>query len=295
MLDRFTEMLYAQKGYSKNTLFSYKRDLEDLQKFVNKKLATVSKSDIQNYLQHLYDQHLSSKTLSRKLSVFRTFYKFLMEEKIINSSPMEKIENPKKEQSLPKYLTQDELKKLLETDDNDNGLRLKAMMSLLYACGLRVSELVSLPLTAFIGEKDVIFITGKGNKERMLPLHKSAKESLIKYLSIRDNFLTKGRKNAYLFPSNSVSCHITRDGFFKILKKHALSCGISPQKVSPHVFRHSFASHLIEGGADLRSVQILLGHEDISTTQIYTHIMDEKLVKTVQNFHPLSKGNKNEK
>ncbi len=286
-------MLFAQKGHSKNTILSYKTDLQDFISFYKNDITKATKSDIQNYIQYLYEQELSQKTLSRKLSVLRTFYKFLMEEKEIKISPMEKIENPKRTNSLPKYLTQDELELILKTPDDNNGIRLMAMMYLLYACGLRVSELVSLPLAAFIGEKDQISVTGKGNKERIIPLHSKAKESLIKYLQIRNNFLPKGRKiSNFLFPSDSEQGYISRDGFFKMLKKQALAAGISPLKVSPHVFRHSFASHLIEGGADLRSVQMLLGHEDISTTQIYTHIMDERLVKTVQNFHPLSKKEK---
>jgi len=292
MIDQFLEMLFAERGVSKNTLESYARDLNDLKKVVKTDLHKVTSRQITAYLTYLHKLNTSSKTVARRLSVFKSFYKFLIEEKIRKDHPLEKIEMPKIGKSLPKYLTKKEVEELLKTDDTPEGLRLSTLLELVYAAGLRVTELVSLPLSALIRDDHFLQVRGKGNKDRIIPIHETARSILKKYLKIRGYFFAKGLNSSkYLFPSTRTNEHLTRDGFFKILKKHALERAIDPAKVSPHVFRHSFASHLIEGGADLRSVQKLLGHEDIATTQIYTHVMDDHLKNIVSMKHPLSKKN----
>ena len=205
-----------------------------------------------------------------------------MLEKIITSNPTANLELPKRKRALPKFLTVEEIELLISSaGDIRNSLRLHAMIELLYASGLHVSELCELPTSGILGDK--LLIHGKGAKERLVPMHDAAIFALNKWMNARGDTDSK-----YVFPSNGKSGHITRDGFFKILKKCAVLSGISPNRVSPHVLRHSFASHLLAGGANLRAIQTMLGHEDISTTQIYTHVMPEKLKETVSNHHPLA-------
>jgi integrase/recombinase XerD len=204
-----------------------------------------------------------------------------MLEKIITKNPTTNLELPKRGRSLPKYLSKEEIVLLLSSaGDIKTSTRLHCMIELLYASGLRVSELCELPLSANLGDK--LLIHGKGAKERLVPMHEAAQHALHKWLEVRDS------DSKYVFPTNSKSGHITRDGFFKILKKCAVLAGIDPQRVSPHVLRHSFASHLLAGGANLRVIQTMLGHEDISTTQIYTHVLPETLRDTVEKAHPLA-------
>ena len=235
--------------------------------------------DIQNYLAHLPDRPSS---IARHASAIRGFYKFLMLEKIITENPAANLELPKRTRTLPKFLSVDEIELLISSaGDTKNATRLRAMLELVYASGLRVSELCELPMTAILGNK--LLIHGKGAKERMVPMHERAQHALEKWLAVRDK-----DKSKYVFPSTGKTGHITRDGFFKILKKCAVLAGIDPSRVSPHVLRHSFASHLLAGGANLRAIQTMLGHEDISTTQIYTHVLPEKLRETVQAHHPLA-------
>ena len=213
-----------------------------------------------------------------------------MVEKIIKKNPTSNLELPKRARTLPKFLSVEEIELLISSaGDIKNAVRLRAMLELVYASGLRVSELCELPMTANLGDK--LLIHGKGAKERIVPMHAGAVHALNKWLDLRDDDSSK-----YIFPSHGKTGHITRDGFFKILKKCAVLAGIDPHRVSPHVLRHSFASHLLAGGANLRAIQTMLGHEDISTTQIYTHVMPEKLKETVALHHPLAKkGRKNDK
>lgn len=277
-IDIFLEALSAEKGRSQKTLDAYSSDLKHAQDSIGN-LLEASNEDIQNYLSHLPDK---ASSVARKASALRTFYKFLMLEKIITKNPTSTIELPKRGRTLPKYLSPEEIELLISSSgDIKTSVRLKCMIELLYASGLRVSELCELPLSANLGDK--LLIHGKGAKERLVPMHEAAQDALHKWLEIRGDIDSK-----YVFPTNSKTGHITRDGFFKILKKCAVLSGIDPHRVSPHVLRHSFASHLLAGGANLRVIQTMLGHEDISTTQIYTHVLPEKLRDTVESAHPLA-------
>ena len=285
-IDVFLEALSAEKGRSKNTLQSYANDLRHADYAISGGLMNASESDIQKYLSTL-DANPSS--VARKASALRGFYKFLMIEHIVKSNPTTNLELPKKTKPLPKLLTTDEIELLISSaGDTRNSVRLRAMIELLYASGLRVSELCELPMTANLGDR--LLIHGKGAKERIVPMHESAQHALHKWLELRDTNDSK-----YVFPSGSTSGHITRDGFFKILKKCAVLAGINPSRVTPHVLRHSFASHLLAHGANLRAIQTMLGHEDISTTQIYTHVLPEKLQQVVVEHHPLSNTKVNNK
>lgn len=278
-IDIFLEALSAEKGRSEKTLTSYASDLHLADDTISGGLMGATESDIQNYLSSLPDK---ASSVARKASALRGFYKFLMLEKIITENPTANLELPKRNRALPKFLTTQEIELLISSaGDIRNSLRLRAMIELLYASGLRVSELCELPISGILGNK--LLIHGKGAKERLVPMHDAAIHALNKWLDARGDINSK-----YVFPTNSKSGHITRDGFFKILKKCAVLAGIDPNRVSPHVLRHSFASHLLAGGANLRAIQTMLGHEDISTTQIYTHVMPEKLKETVSNHHPFA-------
>lgn len=277
-IEVFLEALAAEKGRSQKTLSAYASDLNAAQNAIGD-LLEATNEDIQNYLSNL-DEKPSS--VARKSSALRTFYKFLMLEKIISQNPTTNLELPKRGRTLPKYLSIEEIELLISSaGDTKNSVRLRCMIELLYASGLRVSELCELPMSANLGDK--LLIHGKGAKERLIPMHESAQHALHKWLEIRGDTESK-----YVFPSQSNTGHITRDGFFKILKKCAVLAGIAPERVSPHVLRHSFASHLLAGGANLRVIQTMLGHEDISTTQIYTHVLPEQLRETVESAHPLA-------
>ena len=277
-IEIFLEALSAEKGRSAKTLESYGFDLRSADTALPGGLMGATGDDIQNYLASLPD---CASSVARHASALRGFYKFLMLEKIISENPTANLELPKRSRPLPKFLSVDEIELLISSaGDIKNATRLRAMIELVYASGLRVSELCELPLTAILGDK--LLIHGKGAKERIVPMHAGAIAALQKWLAVRDD-----EKSKYVFPGGGASGHITRDGFFKILKKCAVLAGIDPHRVSPHVLRHSFASHLLAGGANLRAIQTMLGHEDISTTQIYTHVMPEQLRETVVMHHPL--------
>lgn len=277
-IEIFLEALSAEKGRSAKTLESYGFDLRSADAALPGGLMGATGDDIQNYLASLPD---CASSVARHASALRGFYKFLMLEKIISENPTANLELPKRSRPLPKFLSVDEIELLISSaGDIKNATRLRAMIELVYASGLRVSELCELPLTAILGDK--LLIHGKGAKERIVPMHAGAIAALQKWLAVRDD-----EKSKYVFPGGGASGHITRDGFFKILKKCAVLAGIDPHRVSPHVLRHSFASHLLAGGANLRAIQTMLGHEDISTTQIYTHVMPEQLRETVVMHHPL--------
>lgn len=278
-IDIFLEYLSAEKGRSKQTLQSYESDLRLADDAISGGLMNADTNALQDYLSNLNEKPAS---VSRKASALRSFFKFLMIEKIISENPTKNLDLPKPDRNLPKFLTIKEIELLISSaGDIKNSLRLRAMIELLYASGLRVSELCELPMSGILNDK--LLIHGKGAKERLVPMHDAAIHALNKWLDARGDTQSK-----YVFPSNGKSGHITRDGFFKILKKCAVLSGIDPTRVSPHVLRHSFASHLLSGGANLRVIQTMLGHEDISTTQIYTHVMPEKLKETVEKHHPFA-------
>ncbi len=291
LIEDFLQMLSAEKGLAANTLEAYGRDLRLFADFLeNKNLDRVSAQDIKDYLQFLNKQAYEARSQSRKLSAIKEFYGFLYSENNIKENPALMIDAPKNKKSLPKYLSKEEVLKLIETamaDTSPKGFRLYTMVEILYATGMRVSELVGLPLAAVVYQRDFITVKGKGNKERLVPMGEAAQNAIKAYLELRDRFLRKGRDSKWLFPAPSKTGFWPRDSFFKALKKLAIKAGINPLKVSPHVLRHSFASHLVENNADLRSVQQMLGHENITTTEIYTHIMEEKLRSLVTEHHPL--------
>jgi integrase/recombinase XerD len=303
-LDNFLEMLLAEKSAAANTVSSYRRDITDFLQFIAKQgisLQDVDQNLLKKYISLLTASGVKATTLARKISCLRTFSKFLTEEGIFINNPMQQIELPKKGKSLPKALTQDEIANLLKVAEHDKskeGIRLLAMLEILYATGMRISELVELPLAAMqYNLKDgnlmnYMIIRGKGNKERMVILHQTAIEALLAYLTIRGDFLKPKHKSIYLFPSYDKAgniTHITRQRFGQLLKELAVNSGISPERLSPHKIRHSFATHLLQNGANLRSVQTLLGHSDISSTQIYTKVYNEDNFKLINSKHPLAK------
>ena len=291
-IEDFLDMMSAEVGASVNTILSYRRDLEQFAGQCSSDFAKITTTDIAEYMKWLNQRHYAVKSVLRKISVLRDFFKFLYSEKIITVNPMLKIMAPKSEKPLPKFLTVEEINMLLETARQKTDIRARrtaVMLELMYACGLRVSELVGLPENCINFDKKQILIRGKGSKERLIPVADRALKAVMAYLPERENFI-RGRRSIWLFPSaQSKLGHITRDGFAKDLKNLACQCGISPARISPHVLRHSFATHLLHGGADLRSVQKMLGHEDISTTEIYTHIVPEDLMRVVAANHPLSR------
>lgn len=285
-------MMVAELGASKNTIVSYNTDLQKYSEFLKQNckvenIETATTNDIKNFLKHLVENKISARSQKRKLSCLNSFYSFLLSENIIDNNPMSKIITPKQPKSLPKYLNKSEIDLLIETagkDKNKTGFRTLTQLELLYATGIRVSELLTLKTTSIIKDS-YLQVMGKGGVERLIPLYPKIIEILKKYKEI--NKLEKS--SGYLFCGTGKTGHQTRDSFFKNLKKIAIIAGIDPIKVSPHVFRHSFASHLLEEGADLRTIQTLLGHQDISTTEIYTHLFPNKLKTALEQNHPFSK------
>ena len=297
-IDAFIEVMSAEKGASAHTLSAYRHDMEILASFLEKRgvsLLKAKKEDLQDFLIFLNTQGYSARTQARRLSCVREFYRFVYSEDLIKENPTDYLEGPKLPSTLPRYLSENEVLTLIQYA-KAKDLRLYTLLEVLYGSGMRVSELVGLPIDHYSSSEKRLFIVGKGGKERIVPLNDHACEALDEWLFFLQN--SQKRPTKWLFPSVSHLGHLTRDSFFKELKKLAQKTGISPDKVFPHVFRHSFASHMIAHEADLRSVQKLLGHADIATTQIYTHVLPERLKKIVENSHPLSynrqKRDKNE-
>ena len=292
-VENFLQMMSAERGASQNTLSAYNRDLEQFLVFADvDNLSEISAQTVRSFLQYLSARRFAAKTLARKLSAVREFCKFLYSEKIIGDNPAAEVLTPKQEKPLPKFLSVDEINSLIETanaKEEYRWQRIAVMIELMYATGLRVSELVSLPENAINYNKGLITIFGKGRKERIVPIAKQAQIAVQKYCEYRENFIKNKSSSPWLFPSiSAVDGHITRDAFYKDLKTLAAQCGIFPSKVSPHVLRQSFATHLINNDSDLRAVQKMLGHENIATTEIYTHITNQKLQDTVRRLHPLA-------
>ena len=289
-LDNFLNYLMVEKGLSKNTIESYSRDLQKFITYLEKNnrsdISRVTNLEIMSFLVEIKSQGLSSKSTGRNLSALRMFFKFLVQEGYLDVDPSINIESPKIRPNLPSVLSIAEVDSLLSQPDvkTTRGLRDRAMLELLYATGVRVSELVNLKLTSMNLDVGYIIAFGKGSKERIIPLGDTAKHYLKEYLVIARPNHTKGTTSSFLFLNPSGN-NFSREGFWKMLKRHALKAGIN-KKLSPHTLRHSFATHLLERGADLRSVQIMLGHVDIATTQIYTHITQERLKKIHKQFHP---------
>lgn len=295
-LEAFLEMLSAERGAAVHTLDAYRRDLLDYAGHMKTRagsIATGSAADIRSYLVALSDSGLKSSTQARRLSALRQFHRFLLDEDVRADDPTSAIESPKRGRALPKVVTEVETKGVIDAAASLEGpeaLRLLCIVELLYASGLRVSELVTLPLAAVGGEKKMLLVKGKGGKERLVPLGAPARESIDAYMKVRERFLPQSeRAQRFLFPSRGVEGHLTRRRVAQLMKDLAIKAGIDPKRLSPHVLRHAFASHLVAHGADLRSVQQLLGHADIATTQIYTHLESERLRKLVTEKHPLTR------
>ena len=284
-IDEFCNYLLIDKHYSNNTIESYKRDLTKFYVYINKDLKKVSKDDIKDYLKHLYDDKMNERSIARNISTLKTFYKFLNITKIINNNPVDSISSPKLGKKLPNTLSEEDINKLLDIKLIDNySYRNKAMLELMYATGLRVSELVNLKVYDVNLEEAIVKTMGKGSKERIIPIGDYALSALKIYINDYRSSLFKREVNDYLFLNNHGK-PMTRQGFFKIIKKLASEQGIK-KDFSPHTLRHSFATHLLSHGADLRIIQELLGHSDVSTTQIYTHVSNEELEDTFKKYHP---------
>lgn len=291
-VETFIDMMAAERGASAHTLDAYHRDLQKLEAFLQDDIAQVQPQDLRRYLDDLLSSGLSSRTTARHLSCLRQFYKFLFAEGVRADDPTSILDSPKQGFRLPHFLSEDEIDRLLaaaKADPAPKALRLTALLELLYATGLRVSELVSLPLAAAVQDRPTLVVRGKGNKERLVPIGEPARAAVAAYLGVRKQFIPKiAQDSPWLFPSRAESGHLSRDSVARALKDLAVKVGLAPSRISPHVLRHSFASHLLAHGADLRSLQQMLGHADISTTQIYTHVLDERLKRLVESSHPLS-------
>ncbi len=292
-LEPFLEMLVAERGAAANTVDAYRRDLTDCAAFLRKQraeLPTATADQLHAYLAALHNGGLSPRSQARRLSALRQYYRFLFGEGLRTDDPTSTVDSPRRSRPLPKVLTETEIEALLAVarDYHDpRGARLHALVEMLYATGMRVSELIALPLAAMARDPEVIIVKGKGGKERMVPLSEPARDAVRAYLAHRPSLLPAKTTSPWLFPARG-GRPITRHRFAQLLKDLAAKAGISPSKVSPHVVRHAFATHLLNNGADLRSVQQMLGHADISTTQIYTHVLNERMRRLVEQHHPLA-------
>lgn len=290
-VEAFLEMMAAERGAAANTLAAYRRDLEDFAAFCAACGVAVHQADaeaVRRYLGEMSRAGLAPRTAARRLSALRQFHGFLFAEAVRADDPAAAIDSPRLGRPLPKYLTEGEVDALLAAARRRQGVggaRTRALLELIYATGMRVSELVSLPLSAVARNPAMLVVRGKGNKERMVPVGEAARTALAEWLAVRPD--TGSR---WLFPSDAAGGHLTRDGFARMLQALAVEAGIAPSRVSPHVLRHCFATHLLAHGADLRVVQQMLGHADIATTEIYTHVLEDRLNGLVQRHHPLAAG-----
>ena len=306
-VDKFLEMLVAERGAAKNTVAAYKRDLADYCEYlktVDVDVTQATTTNIKGYIKDLSTRDsadksgtTSSRTINRRLSALRQFYRFAVGEGMRKDDPTVGIESPKQTRTLPKVLTEAEVDTLIKASTDmgkgSDGVRLACLLELIYATGIRVSELVSLTLESIQDNGNYLVIEGKGGRERVVPLSQPAKEALNAYLDVRGSFIAPHRKDVqakWLFPSSTSEIgHLTRQRFAQLLKDLAEFSGVDADRVSPHILRHAFATHLLNHGADLRSVQKMLGHADIATTQIYTQILDQQAEEEVDEKHPLSK------
>ena len=302
LISQFLEMIAAERGAADNTLQAYRRDLDDFLHHLatrNQALPVVVPADISAYLRAISESGLAPASRARRLSAIRQLFKFLASEQLIAEDPAHGLAGPKKARALPKTLSVAEVDRLIETArarigpakgrDRVRALRLYALIEMLYATGMRVSELVTLPRTVLAGDGRVLAIKGKGGRERLVPLNQAARAALERYLNVGfEDGVAPMLPTKWMFASRGAEGHLTRQRLGQELKELATEAGFDPERVSPHVLRHAFASHLLDRGADLRSVQQLLGHADISTTQIYTHVLEERLKKLVFEHHPLA-------
>lgn len=304
LIELFLDMLAAERGAGDNTLAAYRNDLEDLSAHLRASRSTIANATTDNlrkFIASLAERGFKPSSLARRLSAVRQLYRFLYAEGKRGDDPAAVLEGPKRGRSLPKVLSIADVDTLLKTarTSGDNAeqpllqrlraARLLCLLEVVYATGLRVSELVALPAAAARRDQRMLVVRGKGGKERLVPLNKQAKRAMAEYLELR-NKAKRDAESKWLFPSFGEQGHLTRQHFARELKALGAACGIQPARLSPHVLRHAFASHLLHNGADLRVVQTLLGHADISTTQIYTHVLEERLKKLVRDLHPLADG-----
>ncbi len=304
-ISTFLEAQAAELGAATNTLLAYGRDLKDVAAWLDRKDSSfdlATRDLVESYLIYCDAQGLAKSTRARRLSAIKQIYRFAFEEGWREDNPAIQIKGPGRDKRLPKTLDVTEVDRLLAAAREIgrspfDRLRNTCLIELLYATGMRVSELVALPVSATRGDPRMLLILGKGGKERMVPLSPPARVALADWLSARDSAETeavaKGRPaSKYLFPSRGKSGHLTRHRFYLLIKEFAVNGGVSPDKVTPHTLRHAFATHLLANGADLRSIQTLLGHADVATTEIYTHVLDERLAELVLEHHPLARGTK---
>ncbi len=311
LIEAFLDMMSAERGASINTLSAYRRDLLDFSGHRAAKggsAKAAGRDDVKAYLAMLSKSGAAGSTQARRLSALRQFFAFLYSDGMRKDDPTDAIDAPRRARPLPKILSQKDMEKLLDTareraaDQTSEGgkaipaaegRRLLCMVEMLYASGLRVSELVTLPLAAARNRDGFLLVKGKGQKERLVPLNNHARDAIKAWMAVRDEFLPagirRGHAERFLFPSRGAEGHITRRRMGQMLKDLAVRAELDPDKLSPHVLRHAFATHLVEGGADLRSVQTMLGHADIATTQIYTHVAKDHLTQVVESAHPLSR------
>ncbi|MBR2299798.1 MAG: tyrosine recombinase [Alphaproteobacteria bacterium] len=299
-IELFLDKISAQDGVSSATLNAYERDVCQFLSFQNTSPELITADNISAFVKQMADKHFAQKTVSRKISAIRCFCKFLLEEKILKNNPLPDITLPKKEKTLPKFLSAFEIEELYQkalAHQNNAFKRAGMIIKLMFSSGLRVSEAVSLPLSAVNHNKRQITVKGKGAKERIVFIDKQTDTLLLDFVkNTRPAFLKNKQTSAFFFPSQTASSgHLTRDTFYKDIKLLAIETGISPHLVSPHVLRHSFATNLINHDADLRSVQKMLGHETITTTEIYTHITHQKIIDSVFQKHPLANSSAHEK
>ncbi len=292
-VEAFLEMLAAERGAARLTLAAYRGDLADFSAFLaDSAIEAATTEDLRRYLAKLARMRLAPRSAARRLSALRQFYRFLLIGGVRPDDPTAAIDAPRLGRPLPKIISGEEAAALIDKareKPGAEGARLVCLLELLYGAGLRVSELVSLPLAAASRDPRFLVVRGKGDKERLVPLGAPARDALKAYLDMRGEFLGEGKASRFLFPSRGAEGHLTRRRCGQLLKELAIAAGIDPKRLSPHVLRHAFASHLLDGGADLRSVQAMLGHADIATTQIYTHVMGDRLQRLVAEHHPLAR------
>jgi integrase/recombinase XerD len=301
-ISTFLEAQSAELGAATNTQLAYGRDLKDFDAFLAGKsldFTSAARSDVEAYLVYCDAQGLAKSTRARRLSAIKQLYRFAFEEGLRADNPAIQISGPGQDKRLPKILSEDEVDRLLEASrvsgrNETEQLRNTCLMELLYATGMRVSELVSLPISATRGDPRLLLIMGKGGKERMVPLSPPARVALADWLVLRDtqdeqNRLLRKPVSRFLFPSRGKSGYLTRHRFYLMIKEFAVAGGVDPSKVTPHTLRHAFATHLLANGADLRAIQTMLGHADVATTEIYTHVLEERLTELVLEHHPLAR------
>ena len=302
LIEKFLEAKYAEEGLSENSILAYSKDLEKVSLKIGKSLLEVTQTELETYIIYLQKLGHSRSTRARHLSSIKQFFKFCIQAGFLITDPSSQLSGPKLPKPLPKILTLEEVDALLKVAKTQGHTeferaRNKCLLEILYASGMRITELMSLPVAAARGRPKMILIKGKGSKERLVPLSPPAIEALDHWLKLRDEkedlSLKEGlNRSKFLFPSNSKNGYLTRNWFFNKIKSWAIEAGVKSESVSPHTIRHAFATHLLSNGADLRVIQTLLGHSDITTTEIYTHIVNDKLKSTLEEHHPLSNKSK---